>query len=115
VTLTRRLTLFFLAALAVVLVAFSSALYFLADHHLTRQLDDQLGASIRTLASAAEIEPDGVEWEPQGRPLALAPGSFGDQFHWAVMTDEGRLIDHSPQDGAEELFAGAEAAFRSGH
>ena len=32
-TLTRRLALFFLAALAVVLGGFSAALYVLADHH----------------------------------------------------------------------------------
>src|SRR5581483_6677326 len=100
-TLIRRLSLFFLAALAVVLVAFSVALYLLADRHLTRQLDDRLAAAARTLASAAEVDPDGVEWEPAAHPHAFAPGAFGDQLHWVVTTDDGRLIDRSPQPGAE--------------
>ena len=69
-TLTNRLSLFFLATLAAVLVTFSAALYLLADLHLHRQLDDRLSASARTLASAAEVESRGVEWEPHSRPLA---------------------------------------------
>src|SRR5262249_2030137 len=111
----RRLSLFFLSALAVVLVAFSVALFLLADRHLTRQLDDQLAAAARTLASAAEVEPDGMEWEPAGHPHAFAPGAFADQLHWAVTTDGGQFIDHSAQPGTEELLAQADAAFRSGH
>ncbi|HJZ58532.1 MAG TPA: ATP-binding protein, partial [Gemmataceae bacterium] len=110
VSLTTRLSLFFLAALAVVLVAFSLTLYLLADVHLHRQLDDRLEAAARTLSSAAEVEPDGVEWEPGVRPLALSHGSFGDHLCWAVTTDEGRVIDRSKQPEAEELLAAARAA-----
>lgn len=114
-TLTKRLSLFFLAALATVLVAFSVALYLLADRHLHRQVGDRLAASARTLASAAEIEPDGVEWEPRNRPLALAPGAFGDQLRWVVTDDAGRLIDHSPQSDVDELVAEADRGFQTGH
>ncbi len=114
-TLTTRLSLFFLAALATVLVGFSAALYLLADRHLTRQLDDQLAAATRTLASAAEVEPDGVEWEPHSRPLALAPGAFDDELRWTVVTEDGRVIDRSPQAGADELLAEADKGFRTGH
>src|SRR5262249_38766848 len=110
VSLTTRLSLFFLAALAVVLVAFSLTLYLLADVHLHRQLDDRLEAAARTLSSAAEVEPDGVEWEPGVRPLALSHGSFGDHLCWAVTTDEGRVIGRSKQPEAEELLAAARAA-----
>ncbi|MDB5309025.1 MAG: cusS 1 [Gemmataceae bacterium] len=113
-TLTTRLSVFFLAALAVVLVGFSAALYVLADSHLHRRLDERLEAAARTLASAAEVEPDGVEWEPAGRPLTLAPGAFGEQVHWAVTTDDGRMIDHSPQPGAEDLLTEADRAARAG-
>ncbi|MCE9565181.1 MAG: HAMP domain-containing histidine kinase [Planctomycetes bacterium] len=113
--MTRRLTLFFITTLAAVLTVFSAALYLLADRHLTNQLDDQLGAATRTLASAAEIEPDGVEWEPASRPLTLATGPFGDQLYWAVTTEGGQVIDHSPQPGVEEFLAEANAGFQSGH
>ena len=114
-TLTARLSLFFLAALAAVLAAFSVALYLFADRHLHRQLDDQLGAAARTLASAADVEPDGVEWEAHGRPLALARGAFGDDLHWAVAAEDGRVIDGSARAGSPELLAAADAGFRSGH
>jgi signal transduction histidine kinase len=115
VTLTRRLTLFFLAALASVLLAFSVALYLLADHYLTHQIDERLAAAGGILASAVEVEPDGVEWEPQAHPQALASGTFGDQLRWALTTDTGRTVDRSSQSGTEELFATADAAFRGGH
>jgi heavy metal sensor kinase len=112
VTLTTRLSLYFLASLAAVLVAFSVALYVLADRHLHRQLDDRLAASAHTLASAAEVEPDGVEWEPHNRPMAL---TSGDQLRWTVTDDTGKVIDRSPQPGVDELMAEADGGFRSGH
>jgi heavy metal sensor kinase len=115
VTLTTRLSLFFLAALAAVLVAFSSALYALADRHLTRQLDDRFEAAIRALAFAAEIKPDGVEWEPESRPLVTKPDPLGDELRWTVATDEGQILDHSHQDGALELLAKADEKLNSGH
>jgi heavy metal sensor kinase len=115
VTLTNRLSLFFLAALAVVLIAFSGALYLLADRHLHRQLDDRLAASAHTLASAAEVDPDGVEWEPHARPFALAPGAFGEQLHWTVTDDAGQVIARSAQPGVDDLMAQADAGFRTGH
>lgn len=114
-TLTRRLTLFFLASHALVLVGFSVALYLLADRHLHRQLDDRLLAAAHTLASAAEVGPDGVEWELTARPHALAPGGFGDQLVWAVATDSGRIVDRSAHAGLESLLTSADAAFHAGH
>ena len=50
-TLTTRLSWFFLSTLAVVLVAFSATLYLLADRHLHRQLDDRLESTARTLSA----------------------------------------------------------------
>src|SRR5262249_48960658 len=114
-TLTRRLSLFFIAALTVVLVAFSSTLYLLADTHLTRQLDDRLGAAAGTLASAIEIGGGGGEGEPRNRPLATAPGVFGDQLRWAVTAEDGQVLDSSSQPGVAQLLAAADAGFRSGH
>jgi heavy metal sensor kinase len=115
VTLTTRLSLFFLAALAAVLMTFSVALYLLADRHLHRQLDDRLTASAHTLASAAEVEPDGVEWESHNRPLAIAPGAFGEQLSWIVTDEAGQVIDRSTQPGVSELMAEADRGFHSGH
>ncbi|VTR95264.1 signal transduction histidine kinase : Histidine kinase OS=Singulisphaera acidiphila (strain ATCC BAA-1392 / DSM 18658 / VKM B-2454 / MOB10) GN=Sinac_0425 PE=4 SV=1: HAMP: HisKA: HATPase_c [Gemmata massiliana] len=114
-TLTTRLSLFFLAALAAVLVAFSAALYVLAHRHLTRQLDDRLESTSRALASAAEIKPDGVEWEPEARPFPFTSSPFGDELRWSVAAEGGSIVDQSTQDDARELLAEADAGFRTGH
>lgn len=114
-TLTARLSLFFLSALAAVLIGFSAALYILADRHLHRQLDDRLEAAARTLAGVAEIEPDGVEWEPAGRSFAFGPATFGAEVHWSITTDEGRVIDCSSPANVDQFMLDAEQAGRTGH
>ena len=114
-TLTTRLSRFFLTTLAVVLVAFSATLYLLADRHLNRQLDDRLESAARTLSAGIEVEPDGVEWEPAGRLLAFGPSSFGNEIRWVVSTDSGHAIDQSTPAESYELLSVSEEAFRTGH
>jgi heavy metal sensor kinase len=93
VTLTTRLSLFFLTTLAAVLAAFSLTLYLLARAHLHAQSDERLDAALNTLAATAEIEPDGVEWEPKNRPLDRA--LLGGAVAWEVRDDRGEVIDRS--------------------
>ena len=78
-SLTGRFSALFLAALGLVLVAFSTVLYVSAQIYLDRQVSDRLDAALAVLAAAAEIHPDGVEWEPQERVLrwARSPGPTG--------------------------------------
>ena len=52
-TLTARLSAFFLGALAVVLVGFSASLYLLARAYLHREVADRLEAALDTLTAAA--------------------------------------------------------------
>ena len=59
-TLTNRLTWFFLTSLGVVLGAFSVMMYTLARTHLLRQLNDRAKAALDTLV-AAEVEGDCLE------------------------------------------------------
>jgi len=114
-SLTNRLNLFFLAALAGVLTAFSVGLYLLADFHLTRQLDDRLVGAARLLSAVAEVDPDGVEWDKARRPASLGPGEFGEQVCWAVTDENAQIVDHSPQPGVEGVLTEAEQAVRLGH
>lgn len=82
--LSTRLLLFFLGALALVLLGFSTALYVMASIYLHRQVDERLEAVLNTLVAAAEVGPKGVEWEPQDARSRLAtapsrdlsPGEF---------------------------------------
>jgi hypothetical protein len=88
-SLAGRLTAFLLVALALVLVGFSVTLYLLARTYLYRQLDDRLGAALHTLSAAADVEPDGVEWEPQQGRLSLGQDADDAQVRWAVPTTRG--------------------------
>lgn len=92
-TLTNRLTLFFLAAQVMVLAAFSVTLYVLARSHLYDQLDVRLSTTMDTLVALAEIEPDGLDWEPELRRL---PAHWeGAPPVWAIYDEHDNRIDGS--------------------
>src|SRR4051794_3567654 len=90
-SLTSRLTTFFLAALAVVLIGFSAVLYGLASSYLNRQTDERLAGALDVLAAAAEVEPDGIDWEPDERLPHIALAAPGSSVAWAVCDDRGRI------------------------
>lgn len=96
-TLTTRLSLFFLAALAVVLLGFSATLFFLARAYLYKQTEDRLDAALNALVAAAEITPEGVEWEPHERVVSLGPDGTSDVVEWTVRDDQGHPLPGSPQ------------------
>lgn len=97
-TLTTRLTVFFLAALAVVLAGFSAGLYLLARHHLYRGADTQAAATLDALTAAVEFSDAGLEWEPQDR-YADALRRDG-AVRWGVFDAAGGQVDgsNSPAD-----------------
>ena len=103
-TLAARLSWFFLAALALALLGFSIGLYVLAHVHLHRQLDDRLQAALNTLAAAAEVEPDCIEWEPKDRRLIV--GTEGGSIRWVVRNDRGQWVDGSSDAEAADFFGG---------
>jgi two-component system OmpR family sensor kinase len=94
-TLTNRLTVFFLTGLAAILVAFSVTLYALARSHLEKYIDDRATATLDTLIAAAEVEPWGLEWEPKEHKLLLRSDRLDSV--WAIFTEQGRRIDGSPE------------------
>jgi heavy metal sensor kinase len=94
-SLTTRLSSFFLAALAVVLLAFSATLYLSARSYLMGQADERLAAALETLAAAAEILPEGVEWEPKEHRLALGQETGLDHVRWTVHQPDGKLVEQS--------------------
>lgn len=95
-SLASRLSASFLAALAIVLIGFSVALDGLAVHYLHRLIDERLDSALTTLAAAAEVGPEGVEWEPDERVLGVGLDAGADQLRWVVRDASGRLIDRSP-------------------
>jgi heavy metal sensor kinase len=91
-TLTTRLNLFFLSALAVVLAGFSIALYLFVGHQLHRQADDRLDSTLSILTAAVEATPQGLEWEPSDRQMGLGSATAEDAVVWLVVDPEGRLV-----------------------
>jgi signal transduction histidine kinase len=108
--LSTRLSLFFQCALAVVLLGFSLALYVLASRYLHRQADERLDAALNTLAAAAEIGPQGVEWEPSERSLSFGRRIIEGHFAWAVCDDRGRRLDGSTSAETDQFLARTEDA-----
>jgi signal transduction histidine kinase len=94
-SLTGRLSALLLAALGLVLLGFSTALYVSALFYLNRQVSDRLSSALAVLAAAAEIHPEGVEWEPQERVLPLGQESGAERLRWMVFNEQGHRIDHS--------------------
>ena len=105
-TLSGRLSAFFLASQALVLAGFSSALYFAAASHFDRTVGDRLDSTLATLVTLAENEPGGLEWEAHDRPglPGLDPGP--DQVCWIVRDDAGRVVDRSANLGGLGLPEG---------
>jgi two-component system, OmpR family, sensor kinase len=102
-SLTARLSAFFLAALAVVLIGFSTALFVLARAYLYRRVDERLVSAVDTLAAAVEFKPGGLEWEPHERRLSVDEGAGEERVRWAVRDGEGRLVPGGMARGTEEF------------
>jgi two-component system, OmpR family, sensor kinase len=108
-TFTTRLNLFFLAALAVVLIGFSAALYLLASSYLHRQDEQRLAAALSTLVAAAEVGPEGVVWDLTERRLNLGEHTLGGQVVWSVSDDQGKMLDQSKEYEGDKVVAAMSA------
>lgn len=94
-SLAIRLCVFFLGALTFVLAGFSVALFLLARTYLMRQAEERLEAALATLAAAAEVSPEGVEWEAQERQLNVGREDSPQAVRWLVADHEGNIRDRS--------------------
>lgn len=94
-SLTTRLSTYFLAALALVLLGFSGVLYLLVRHHLVDRTNQRLEATMQTLVAAIEVHPEDVEWEPLERHVTLGEDPSEDQVRWMIHDASGHLVDNS--------------------
>jgi heavy metal sensor kinase len=101
-SLTTRLSLFFLSALAVVLVGFSATLYVLAHAYLQRQVEDRLTSTLNTLEAAVDHEPFGLDWDVSEKRIQLGQEKGPETVRWQVSTDFNRRLDGSANlEGAD--------------
>src|SRR6476660_4115261 len=102
--LATRISMFFLASLAVVLIGFSGSIYWLVHSHLHRQTDERSAAALDTLTAAIESGPAGLEWEVNGRLLDLDQSTTNEPVVWGVFDGRGARVDGA-NDSAEMLAA----------
>lgn len=94
-TITTRLTCFFLAMLLLVLLGFSISMYWVADYYLNQQVDDRLTAALNSICGMIETDAAGVEWEPGERRRVLEFPTYEDQLAWWIKDDKNNLIARS--------------------
>ena len=111
-TLAGRVSAFFLAWLGLSLAGFGAAAFFVVRADESRRLDDRLRAAADVLVAAAEVEADGVEWEPHERVVSLRHGPGHERPAWVVLDDRGRPVDGSGDDRAAWLAADPSAGER---
>jgi heavy metal sensor kinase len=102
VSLSARLSAFFLAALAVVLLGFSAGLDLLARAYLDRQAGERLASALDTLQAATESDAEGLEWEPREHHVTLGQDATADQVRWAVYDGRGELVGRSANLGPDD-------------
>jgi len=106
-TLTARLSAFFLTALALVLAGFAITLYVFASSYLHHQIDSRLAAALDAVSAATEIQPQGIEWEGMDHPPPVGRDTGPDEVRWMVQDERGRVVSphgRSVNLGAEEFL-----------
>ena len=90
-SLTARLSAFFLGGLAGILAGFSVSIYFLADDYLKHRERDRVQAALDTLRAMTEVDHEGIEWEGRERGVQ----NLGPEILWTVHVGNGVLLDRA--------------------
>lgn len=106
--LVNRVSVFFLAGLAVVLVVYSVVFYAFIRARLVQQFQQELRGALNPLVAAVEVEPEEVKWQPLEHAIALGAVQGPDQVQWAVIGDGSRVVEKS-RNAAPDLIGWAKA------
>lgn len=116
-TLVNRVSAFFLAALALVLVVYSGLFYYFVRGRLVQQFDQELHGALYSLVAAIEVEPEEVKWQPLEHAIALGSGSGPEEVRWVVVGDGGQIVEQSrnvsPEIVTEAKRIAADAAAKN--
>ena len=93
-SLSTRVSGFFLAALALVLAGFSTTLYLLAGSHFQRDLDERLVTALDVLSGAADVQPGRVDWKPLAWPMIKGTSSQEDPVRWVVSDGQTKVLEN---------------------
>lgn len=104
--LVNRVSVFFLAALAVVLVVYSIIFYVMVRSRLVQQFEQELHAALNSLIAAVEVEPEEVKWQPLEHIIALGAVQGPEEVRWVVIGD-GQLVVEQSRNASADLVARA--------
>src|SRR5205085_17965 len=94
-SLVNRVSIFFLSALAVVLVVYSVLFYSFVSRQLYEQFDQQLHSSFHVLVASIEVEADSVKWQPTEHAIGIGMGEDPEEVRWVVCDASGHVVEHS--------------------
>ncbi len=106
--LVNRVSVFFLAALAVVLIVYSVIFYVIVRNRLVQQFEQELHHALNALIAAVEVEPEEVKWQPLEHIIALGAVQGPDEVRWVVIGDGNQVVEQS-LNASPELVALAKA------
>ena len=106
--LVNRVSVFFLAALAVVLIVYSGGFYWFVRARLVHQFEQELRITLNSLVAAAEIEPEEVKWQPLEHTIALGAANGPDEIRWIVVGDGSQVVEKS-RNAIPEFVARAQS------
>jgi two-component system OmpR family sensor kinase len=96
VKLATRISLFFLAALALILTGFCVSIYALVRTHLYSQFEARSASALETLTAAIESSDEGLEWEISERNINLGLVDSA-RLYWTVFDEHGSRVDGSTE------------------
>ncbi len=102
-TLTDRVSAFFLATLGVALAIYSVAFYTVAREHIVSQFADELHGTLGSLVAAAEVEETEVKWQPLEHSIEIGGRDEFGEIQWIVLGDGGQIVERSRKVDEEFL------------
>ncbi|HKB05546.1 MAG TPA: ATP-binding protein [Gemmataceae bacterium] len=100
-TLTTRVSAFFLGWLGLSLAGFAVVVYLVARAELYRRADDRLQATLDAVVVAADVEPEGIEWEAHERAVPRDDGP--NAVVWLIAVPDGPVVDRSNPSAGDWL------------
>ncbi len=112
-SLTNRVSLFFLAALGVILMVYSSVFYAVTRKHIDTQFESELRGVLGSLVAAAEVEESEVKWQPLEHSIDYGTNDEFGEVQWVVVGDRNLIVEQS-RYADESFLAGAKRHAASG-
>lgn len=94
-TLTTRVSAFFLGMLAVTLTSYSLVFYSVASGRIRGEFEHEMVSTLNALVAAAEVEDTEVKWQPLDHAISFGLGGEFDEISWAVIGDLHRTVEAS--------------------